>query len=124
VRRNGFPRASSVDVSAIGRLLVIRTKRFEFGKDDFGWALAIDFNGGSFRVGDSSRRGGPTYFLSVQQAAVVALGSYAIADVPRTSELPVPGFRYPATDEPWVAVTPRKPVQSEMGPARRKRRAT
>lgn len=118
MRREDIPRATSVDVSAIGRLLVIRSRRLEFGRDDFGRGLAINFTGRGFAVGS-----GLVQFLSIPQATLVALGVHAIADVPTTCHIPVPGFRYPRTDEPWVAVIPRKPAQSETAPARRERRA-
>lgn len=117
-----FPRATSVNVSAIGRLLVIRAQHFEFGRDDFGRGFAINFTGSAFCVGDPERSG-VAYWLTLPQAAAVALGQYAVSEVPSTCHIPVASFRYPATDEPWVPLTPRKPVARETRPARRERRA-
>lgn len=122
MRRQSLPPADAVAISAIGRLLVIRSQRLEFGVDAFGRNLCINVFDRGFRIGDSDRCGGRQLFLTFARAALVALGKCDIAAVPTGPEIALEGFRYPALDEPWVPVIARKPAMKETGSAGEKRR--
>lgn len=107
-----LPYPSDIDTTATGRLLLIRAKRGEFGRTDFGTPPVMDVNRG-WKIGDSARLGGEQYFLTHYQAALVAIGTYAIAEVPDLREIRFEEFRYPGLHEEWRPLIERKPVQSE-----------
>lgn len=111
--RPHLPPVGEFDVAATGRLLIIRAKRFEFGRTDFGNGLPVFDVHRGWKIGDGARVGGPDYFLSHHRAALVAIGAYSIVDVPATNDIDLSTFRFPRMNEEAAPLVERKPVQSE-----------
>ena len=101
MRPQQYPSPTEEQITAIARLLVMRSRAGEFGRDypnavkgrgvayDKGWRIGhADFNG---------------VWLNHWQAALVALGEFRFDEVPRLKDMEFK--RFPRLDEPFVPYT-------------------